>query len=211
MLPQHRVTTYNLSMSKNYRNIPEKVPAASREKFLTIAIAIAIGIFAALMAIDYATYYLRHSGNLAPFETIAQPYPAPDLVFEDAEGNLLSVSDFQGKPLILNFWATWCAPCREEMPFFDQLAAEMGDEVAMVTVSQDLGGMSSIRPFFEELGLQHLTMYADPNNIAMRVFRLRGLPTTFLINSRGELVGRAEGVIKWDLSETRDLLAKISD
>src|ERR687891_2812171 len=103
--------------------------------------------------------------NFAPSE----PKPVPELSFEDAQGNQLSLADFRGKVVILNLWATWCAPCRREMPSLDRLQAAHGDDgLQVLPLSLDRGEIDKIEAFYEEVGLPNLGIYHDPKAAAGR-------------------------------------------
>jgi len=142
--------------------------------------------------------------NFAPSE----PTPAPDFTFLDADGKELSLEDFRGKIVVLNLWATWCAPCRREMPSLDRLEAALGgDDLAVVPVSQDRGeSLDKIEAFYAEIGLEHLPVYRDPRAGVSRTLRAPGLPTTVVFDREGREVGRVLGHAEWDSEEAVALL-----
>jgi thiol-disulfide isomerase/thioredoxin len=146
--------------------------------------------------------------NFAPTE----PAPAPEVTFLDAEGEELSLADFAGKVVVLNLWATWCAPCREEMPSLDRLQAEHGGEdLQVVALSLDRGeSLDKIRRFYDEVGIEHLALYRDPKATVSRAFRAPGLPTTIVIDAEGREVGRVLGGAEWDSEEAIALLKTIA-
>ena len=136
--------------------------------------------------------------NFAPTE----PKPAPELSFLDGQGNALSLEDFRGKVVVLNLWATWCAPCRREMPSLDRLQAELGGAgLEVIALSLDRGDVAKIREFFEELGIASLAIYQDPEARAGRELGAPGLPTTIVIDRTGQEVGRLLGPAEWDSDE----------
>jgi thiol-disulfide isomerase/thioredoxin len=144
--------------------------------------------------------------NFAPTE----PKPAPELTFLDAHGNQLSLADFRGKVVILNLWATWCAPCRREMPSLDRLqAAHGGDGLLVLPLSLDRGEMDKIETFYEEVGLPNLGMYHDPKAAADRAFGAYGLPTTIVIDREGREIGRLLGPAEWDSDEALALVQAV--
>ena len=146
--------------------------------------------------------------NFAPRE----PAPAPALNFLDAEGEALTLEDFRGKVVVLNLWATWCAPCRREMPSLDRLQAEHGGEdLQVVPLSQDRGeSLDKIREFYDEIGLKTLAIYRDPKSQAGREFRAPGLPTTIVIDREGREVGRVLGHAEWDSEAAINLLQAVA-
>jgi thiol-disulfide isomerase/thioredoxin len=136
--------------------------------------------------------------NFAP----TGPKPVPELTFFDAAGNEVRLADFQGEVVVLNLWATWCAPCRREMPSLDRLqAADGGDGLEVIALSLDRGDVAKIREFFEELGISSLAIYQDPQARAGRELGAPGLPTTIVIDRAGQEVGRLLGPAEWDSDE----------
>ena len=109
--------------------------------------------------------------------------------------------------MLLNFWATWCAPCVREMPSLDRLQAALGDRgLSVVAVSIDRAGVKAIRPFAKRLGLAHLGLYHDPEGALFRAFGVSGLPASFLIDQGGAVVGAYAGPAEWDGPEARALI-----
>jgi thiol-disulfide isomerase/thioredoxin len=136
--------------------------------------------------------------NFAP----TGPKPVPELTFFDAWGNEVTLADFRGEVVVLNLWATWCAPCRREMPSLDRLQARYaGDGLEVVALSLDRGAVAKIREFFEELGVSSLAIYQDPQARAGRELGAPGLPTTIVIDRTGQEVGRLLGPAEWDSDE----------
>ncbi|WP_081688559.1 TlpA family protein disulfide reductase [Inquilinus limosus] len=133
--------------------------------------------------------------------------PAPAFGFTDASGAPLSLDSFKGRTVLLNVWATWCAPCRKEMPSLDRLQAEMGGaDFQVVALSIDRGGLDAVRAFFSEVGLAHLGIYLDPTSASTRALNVVGIPTTVLIDGEGREVGRATGPAEWDSPEMKALI-----
>ena len=127
------------------------------------------------------------------------PREIPELNFEGVQGAPLSLKDFQGKVLLLNVWATWCAPCREEMPTLDALQARLGgSDFEVLALSIDHAGLAVVEEFYEKVGVEHLRRYIDRSSSAMRVFGIQGVPTTLLIDNRGREIGRLTGVADWN-------------
>ena len=127
------------------------------------------------------------------------PSPVPAFMFADAQGNSLGVADFQDRVVLLNLWATWCVPCREEMPALDRLQAELGGPAfEVVALSIDRGGLDAVRGFFDEIGIVHLGIYLDPSSASTRVLGIPGIPTTLLIDLDGREIGRVTGPLEWD-------------
>lgn len=147
------------------------------------------------------------AGEVRPFETHERPLPAPDIRFTDAEGRTLDLSDFRGKVVLVNLWATWCVPCVKEMPALDRLQAALGgDGFEVVAISSDLHGLEAVEPFYAAHGLEHLAIYTDPRGSVARAFGAPGLPTSILLDARGREVGRLIGDAEWDSRAARALI-----
>ncbi len=141
------------------------------------------------------------------FTFLDEAAPAPQEAFTDIQGRILTLADFHGKVLLINFWATWCAPCIREMPSLDRLQASLEDKPAVVlAISQDRGGARVVEPFYRDLELLSLDIYLDPKGKLARAFGVRGLPTTMLVDAEGRLVGGLQGLAEWDSPEVRALI-----
>lgn len=137
----------------------------------------------------------------------------PDIAFLDMDDKPARLSDFRGRVVVLNLWATWCAPCREEMPFFDRLQQIFADQpVTVLALSVDRGEAGRIREFLAEIGVHRLAVYRDPKMRAIQELRVPGLPATILVDRAGREALRQLGVAVWDAPEVvaliRDLLAE---
>lgn len=132
---------------------------------------------------------------------------APAVQFEDGEGEPATLADFRGRPLLVNFWATWCPPCVREMPSLDRLAAQQGEGgVQVLAISQDLDGRQKVTDFFAERRLAALEPYLDADMAFMTALRIETLPTTILYGADGREVWRMTGMAEWDGERTRRLL-----
>ena len=148
-----------------------------------------------------------HAGEMQKFTPLDAPRPAPDVTFSDADGRSTSLAAFRGKIVLVNLWATWCAPCVEEMPALDRLQAALGgDSFTVVALSSDRAGTKVVDPFVEKLGLAAIKPYLDPPGAATRAFAARGLPTSILIDRNGNEVGRLEGKAAWDSADAKALI-----
>ena len=131
-----------------------------------------------------------------------EPKPVPELAFLDESGEQATIGDFEGDVVVLNLWATWCAPCRHEMPSLDRLQARFGGNgLEVIALSLDRGEVARVRDFFEELEVANLAIYQDPEGAAGRELGAPGLPTTILIDRSGQEVGRLLGPAEWDSDE----------
>jgi thiol-disulfide isomerase/thioredoxin len=127
------------------------------------------------------------------------PKQIPAIAFEDDQGRARSLADFHGKVVLLNIWATWCGPCRREMPSLDRLQATLGgSEFEVVALSIDRSGIEAVRKFYAEVGVRNLAVHIDSSGKAARDLGAVGLPATFLIDRQGREIGRLMGPAEWD-------------
>ena len=162
-----------------------------------------LGVLICIVALSGALAVPRTAASLPSAEVklrlLEEPRPLPELSFVDAAGRPLRLADFRGKVVLLNIWATWCAPCREEMPSLDRLQAELGGpKFEVVALSVDGDGVLSVEAFYDELTLDNLAIYVDPSGAAMRTLKVLGVPTTLLVDPGGNEIGRALGPDQWD-------------
>ena len=135
------------------------------------------------------------------------PRALPELAFEDGEGRKRSLSEFGGKVVLLNLWATWCTPCRKEMPALDRLQQKLGGpEFEVLALSIDVAGAPAVKRFYEETGVRSLAVYVDPTTQASTALGTVGIPTTLLIDRQGREIGRRTGPAEWDGPEAVRLI-----
>lgn len=137
-------------------------------------------------------------GQMAGFEVFDEPRDLPQTPFYDREGAPLGLPDFEGQTTLVNVWATWCEPCREEMPLLAALDRKMaGKNFRVVTLSVDWQGFKVIDPFLAEVGAHTLPAYWDKSARLPVELEAKGLPLTILINAEGEWIGRMDGAADW--------------
>lgn len=140
----------------------------------------------------------------------ADARPLPDIEFTDPEGNAHTLADYQGQVVLLNFWATWCAPCREEMPSLDRLQTELGgDDFQVVPVATGRNPPEKIDRFFQENGIENLPVLLDPRQQLAREMAVIGLPVTVLINRDGEEVARLLGDADWASEPAKEVIRQL--
>lgn len=126
------------------------------------------------------------------------PVPVSDAVFTDPDGNEHRLQDWHGKVVLLNFWATWCAPCREEMPSLDQLQSDLGgDDFEVVTVATGMNRLPAIQKFLDEVEAKSLPILLDPKQQLAREMGVMGMPVTILIDRDGNEIARLIGGADW--------------
>lgn len=132
--------------------------------------------------------------------------PAPDLLLAAMDGSPLKLSELKGKVVLLNFWATWCPPCREEVPSMVKLNTKMaGKPFQMVAVSIDDGGKPAVESFLKSTG-QALPAYTDPTTRAAKTYGITGVPESFIIDRNGIIVKKVIGPLEWDSQEVTEYL-----
>ena len=146
-------------------------------------------------------------GQMAAFVFRKAPEVLPEVKFLDASAKEHTLADWRGKVVLLNLWATWCLPCRKEMPALDRLQREMGsDKFQVVAVSVDRTGLPGARKFLDEAKVADLTLYADPTARMAATLRAAGLPATLLLDRQGREIGRLLGPAEWDSDDAKRLI-----
>lgn len=147
------------------------------------------------------------TGEMADFEYAFPPRGAPKITFLDGERNI-SVAEFRGKAVLLNFWATWCAPCLKELPSLDGLQQQLGgSKFEVVAVAADPRGPEAAAQFLERLEIDHLKLYADPTlALASSIGGANVLPVSILYDAKGQEVGRLVGEADWTSPEALALV-----
>jgi thiol-disulfide isomerase/thioredoxin len=129
----------------------------------------------------------------------SEPQPIPDLAFNDADGRPHRLSEWRGKLVLLNLWATWCAPCKAEMPSLDRLQAKLGsDTFTVLAISQDRTGPEKPASFFAKEGITHLALYLDSASAALAGLKASGLPLSVILDRQGLEIARQLGPAEWD-------------
>jgi len=137
---------------------------------------------------------------------------AADFKLETLEGRTVSLSQMKGKVVFLNVWATWCGPCREEMPSMETLYDQFkgNRDFVMLAVSQDTKGKSVVAPYVEKNGY-HFTVLLDPENEVSESYDVSGVPETFIIDRRGRIVAHHMGAFDWSRPDVKDALQQLLD
>lgn len=191
---------------------PPNMPPNQRSRLLLGVIIIIVGI---LMMMWFGKgpaigQEKLNVGHMTAFVYKPKPADVPALSFVDAKGQPRTLNDWQGKTVLLNLWATWCAPCRKEMPDLDRLQAELGgDKFEVVALGVDRGGVKAAEKFIEQVGTKSLALYVDPTAKMANELRVVGLPATLLIDAEGREIGRLLGPAEWASPDARKLIESV--
>jgi thiol-disulfide isomerase/thioredoxin len=147
-------------------------------------------------------------GEVAALTMATTPLRLPDLTFEDANGQPKKLSDWRGKTVLVNLWATWCVPCIKELPTLDALAAREAGKLQVVVVNEDLEGARVVAPFLQKRPLKTLKPWMDTNNALMIPLKASSLPTTVLYSADGKQVWRIARDMDWSGPEAAALIAQ---
>lgn len=149
-------------------------------------------------------------GDITSLVPANPPRELATATFHDAEGATLTLADYAGRGLVVNLWATWCAPCVAEMPELQSLARLLaGEGILVLPLSSDRGGAAVVRRFYESHRIEALPILLDPKGAAARAWGVRGLPTTLIIDRQGREQGRVEGGIDWASDATIAVLRRL--
>ena len=147
------------------------------------------------------------AGEMITFVFKKTPEAIPSFKFEDAAGAEKTLADWKGKVVLLNLWATWCAPCRKEMPALDRLQKELGgDNFEVVAISVDRQGAPASKKFLAETKSANLKLYVESSSRSVGTLKAAGLPTTILIDKEGREIGRLAGPAEWDSADAKRLI-----
>jgi len=147
------------------------------------------------------------TGTMAAFVIKGERKPAPEISFVTEKGEATSLSQWKGRVVLVNLWATWCAPCREEMPTLAALQSAMGSkDFEVVAISLDRKGIDVAAKFLNEVNATSLKLYNDPSTETLGKFQAVGLPASILIDREGREIGRLLGPAKWNSDEAKALI-----
>jgi thiol-disulfide isomerase/thioredoxin len=148
---------------------------------------------------------------LEGLQTLSPPAELPDGVFVTQDGASHHLSEFKGRGMVVNLWATWCAPCVAEMPSLDVLSKALApQDIAVLPLSSDRGGADVVQAWYQAHGITALPVLLDPRGALATAFNARGIPTTVIIDQNGRAVARLEGAANWADPEAQLLIRKLT-
>lgn len=170
---------------------------------LTLMVLLIVTILGADASIAAATDCSAPPATIERFKPTLRPQAAPEVAFSDAAGAERTLAGYRGRPLIVNLWASWCAPCVQEMPALDRLVGLLqADEIAVLALSSDRDGAKVVQRFYENHAIRKLEVLIDRRGALTRAFAAPGLPTTVLLDRDGRELGRVVGVAQWDAADS---------
>jgi len=200
-------------------------PIRSR-RLLIAALVTATGVLLLALGLEYGSQIpnvgeavrepssTEGPGRAVPTNSLAlsvfeQPRPVPEIRFQDDQGYDLTLANFRGRVVLLNIWATWCAPCRNEMPTLDRLQSRLGaKDFQVIALSIDRKGIEAVKDFYREVGVEKLAIYLDPSGKGTHDLAIPGVPTTLVINREGGEIARKFGEAQWNSAELISLVEK---
>ncbi|MGR3462999.1 MAG: TlpA family protein disulfide reductase [Roseovarius sp.] len=175
---------------------------------IVLYMGLALGANAAMA--DTAALEALREGDMKKLIFHSAPKPAPQVEFEREDGSTATLADYRGKYVVVNFWATWCAPCRVEMPMLSNLQAEMGGEdFEVVTIATGRNPPPAMKAFFDEIGVDNLPLHRDPKSALARQMGVFGLPLTVILGPEGREIARLQGDATWDSESAKAIIAAL--
>lgn len=149
-------------------------------------------------------------GDMRKLAVHAEPIPASDVPFVGEDGSDMTLAAYEGKHILLNFWATWCAPCRAEMPHLAELQHEFkGDTFEVVTIATGRNPLPAMQAFFDEIGVDNLPLHTDAKQNLARSMGVLGLPITVILDPEGNEIARLQGDADWRSDSAKAIIAAL--
>ncbi len=159
---------------------------------------------------DVATAEALRTGDMRKLIFHPEPVASSDVPFMGEDGTEMTLADYRGKHVVLNFWATWCAPCRHEMPLLSALQDTMGgDDMEVVTIATGRNPLPGMQRFFDEIGVDNLPLHTDARQSLARSLGVLGLPVTIILDPDGNEIARMQGDADWSSDNARAILATL--
>jgi thiol-disulfide isomerase/thioredoxin len=159
---------------------------------------------------DMAAISDMREGDMRKLMFHSEPWEGSDTAFTAEDGGQMTLADYEGQIVVLNFWATWCAPCRKEMPYLSDLQRQMGgDDLQVVTVATGRNPRPAIERFLEEIGVDNLPLHTDERQALARSMGVLGLPATIILDREGREIARMQGEADWSSENAIAILTEI--
>ena len=179
-------------------------------KLKSLLLYTAVSLVANASMADPADWEALREGDMRKLAIHAEPMPGSDVVFQSADGVEMTLADYAGKVVVLNFWATWCAPCRKEMPQLAALQTELGGEdFEVVTIATGRNPRPAIDKFFNEIAVDNLPKHTDERQNLARSLGVLGLPVTIILDETGQEIARLQGDADWSSDSAKAIVQAI--
>ena len=179
-------------------------------KFWSFVLYLALGLSANIAVADMADVAALRTGDMKKLIFLSEPKPVTDAAFIGEDGSEMTLAAYEGKYVLLNFWATWCAPCRKEMPMLSELQAELGGEAfEVVTLATGRNLEPAMKKFFAEIGVDNLPLHRDPKQAVARQMGVLGLPITVIVDPQGNQIARLQGDADWNSDSARAIISAL--
>lgn len=177
------------------------------KKFMSALVYTALLGLANAATADVVTASALREGDMRKLNFHGEPLNGSDVAFLGEAGEELTLAHYQGKHIVLNFWATWCAPCRHEMPSLSRLQASLGgDDLEVVTIATGRNSVTGMQRFMGENGIDNLPLYTDARQSLARSMGVLGLPVTVILDPEGNEIARMQGDADWASANAQDIL-----
>ncbi|THH36051.1 TlpA family protein disulfide reductase [Aliishimia ponticola] len=178
------------------------------KRLLVAALYLSIGMGASPALADLEAAAAARDGDMKKLVIHSEPKPAGTAAFQLADGaGEGTLEDYRGKVVLLNFWATWCAPCRKEMPMLSELQSTFGgDDFEVVTIATGRNSPAGIKKFFDEIGVTNLPRHQDPRQKLASQMAILGLPITVILDRDGNEIARLRGDADWSSDSAKAVL-----
>ena len=161
-------------------------------------------------AVDMSAIAAMREGDMKKLNFHPELRKVSEKTFDAENGTKMTLADYEGQYVLLNFWATWCAPCRKEMPMLSELQAEFGgDDFQVVTLATGRNAPPAMKKFFDEIGVDNLPLHRDPQSAVARDMAVLGLPVTALIDKNGNEIARLTGDADWSSDNAKAILRNV--
>lgn len=180
--------------------------------FMSLVLYMALALGANTALADTASIADLREGDMRKLVVHSAPKPVSSVPFNSEDGGELRLADYQGKITVVNFWAVWCAPCRQEMPMLSELQEEMaGDDFEVVTIAMGRNSPQAMRQFFGEIEVENLPLHADPRMGLSREMGVFGLPVTLILDRNGQELARLQGDAHWNSDSAKAIIQTLID
>ncbi|MBB5722925.1 thiol-disulfide isomerase/thioredoxin [Loktanella ponticola] len=161
---------------------------------------------------DVSAFEALREGDMRKLNFHSDPQAASDVAFTSEDGAEMTLADYEGQITLVNFWATWCAPCRAEMPQLSDLQDQLGDDdFSVVTIATGRNPRPAMERFFAEIEVDNLPLHADPKSALARDMGVMGLPVTIILDREGREMARLQGDAHWNSDSAVAILTAIRD